>query len=85
VVTTQAPPPAGCNNSCTLNTDCSDGLVCIGGACRNPSCTSQGDCICVEAVAAPTPKIPVSGSGLSILGASIIGSGLLILLLGLAL
>jgi hypothetical protein len=85
VVTTQAPPPTGCNNSCTLNTDCSDGLVCIGGACRNPSCTSQADCICVVAEAAPTPKIPVSGSGLSILGSFIIGSGLLILLLGLAL
>jgi hypothetical protein len=78
-------PPATCNSSCTLNTDCTGGLVCIGGACRNPSCTSQTDCVCVVAEAQPTPKIPVSGSGPSILGASIIGSGLLILLLGLAL
>lgn len=78
------PPPSGCNNSCTLNTDCISGLVCIGGTCRNASCTSQTDCVCVVAVAQPTPKIPVSGSGFSILGASIIGSGLLILLLGLA-
>jgi hypothetical protein len=76
---------AGCNKSCTLNTDCASGLVCIGGTCRNPSCTAQTNCTCVIAQAQPTPKIPVSGSGLSILGASIIGGGLLILLLGLAL
>jgi hypothetical protein len=39
----------------------------------------------VISTVAPTPKIPVSGTGPSILGASIIGSGMLILLLGLAL
>jgi hypothetical protein len=82
---TPPPSPATCSNACTLNTDCAGGLVCIGGMCRNPSCTSQTDCICNVAEAAPTPKIPVSGSGPSILGASIIGSALLILLLGLAL
>lgn len=79
------PPPVGCSYACTLNSDCTTGLVCVGGVCRNPSCTSQADCVCVVAAAQPTPKIPVSGSGPSILGASIIGSGLLILLLGLAL
>lgn len=82
---TPEPPPAACNTSCTLNTDCTNGLVCIGGACRNPSCTSQADCVCVVAQAQPTPKVPVSGSGTSVLGASIIAGGLLILLLGFAL
>ena len=77
--------PPTCNSSCTLNTDCGNGLVCIAGACRNSSCTSQTNCICVVSEAQPTPKIPVSGSGPSVMGASIIGSGLLILLLGLAL
>jgi hypothetical protein len=76
---------AACNNSCTLNTDCTSGLVCIGGMCLNPSCTSQTNCVCPLAAAQPTPKIPVSGSGFPILGAWIVGSGLLILLLGLAL
>lgn len=79
------PPPVSCNNACTLNTDCSAGLVCVGGACRNPSCTSQTNCACIVTTVQPTPKIPVSGTGPSILGASIIGGGLLILLLGLAL
>jgi hypothetical protein len=53
--------------------------------CRNASCTSQTDCVCVVDQTQPAPKIPVSGSGFSILGASIIGGALLILLLGLAL
>ena len=38
-----------------------------------------------ETAMQPTPKVPVSGTGPSILGASIIAGGLLILLLGLAL
>ncbi len=84
---TPTPTPTttvGCNSSCTLNTDCISGLVCIGGSCRNASCTSETSCVCPVAEALPTPKIPVSG-GPSILGAFIIAGGLLILSLGLAL
>ncbi len=77
---------ASCNNACTLNADCAGGLVCVEGSCRNPSCTTQANCSC-EVAQAPqqTPRVPVSGTGPSILGASIIAGGLLILLLGLAL
>lgn len=85
VLLTPTPPPATCNLACTINSDCASGLVCVGGMCRNPNCTAQTDCVCVVAAAQPTPKIPVSGSGPSILGASILAGGLLILLLGFAL
>ncbi len=77
---------ASCNKGCTLNSDCATDLVCVDGACRNPSCTTQTNCSCEVAQAPqPTPKVPVSGTGPSVLGASVIAGGLLILLLGLAL
>ena len=86
---TATPTPArlaSCNASCTVNTDCGNGLVCVNGSCRNPACTDQTSCTCQLAAAPqPTPKIPVSGTGPTVLGASVIGTGLLILLLGLAL
>lgn len=80
-------PLASCNNTCVINTDCTSGLVCMDGACRNPSCTEQTDCTCtvVEETAAPTPEVPVAGTGPTVLGISVIGGGILLLLLGLAL
>lgn len=85
-------PRVGCNNNCSVNADCASGLTCVNGACRNPSCTEETDCQCAVAAAptptptaAPTPKIPVAGTGPSVLGVSVIGGGLLLLLLGLAL
>ncbi|KKP47637.1 MAG: hypothetical protein UR39_C0003G0039 [Candidatus Woesebacteria bacterium GW2011_GWA1_33_30] len=41
-----------CNNSCTQNTDCPNGLMCYiasgatSGSCRNTSCLSENDCLC---------------------------------------
>ena len=91
---TETPPPNStptptppyspiCNSSCALNSDCPSTLICFEGNCRNSSCTSASNCIC-QVAAAPTPKTPVSG-GPTILGASVIGIGMLILILGLAL
>jgi len=37
---------ATCNYNCSLNSDCSFGLVCYSRVCRNPSCTGQTNCIC---------------------------------------
>lgn len=71
----------GCNTSCTINTDCTSGLVCTSGQCRSASCTTDATCSCAVQ---PTPKTPVSG-GPTVLGASVIGGGVLILVLGLAL
>lgn len=81
---TPVPQLVGCNNICTVNADCSGGLVCIEGACRNASCTEKTDCTC-EIAEVPTPKVPVSGAGPSVLGVTVVGSALLFLLLGLAL
>lgn len=39
-------PPASCNNSCNQNSDCSSGLECVGGLCRNPECQEEADCVC---------------------------------------
>ncbi len=72
-----------CNSSCTINTDCPSDLVCVDGSCRNPSCTGATTCVCTQ-TPQPTPKTPVSG-GPSVLGATVIGMGVLILLVGLAL
>lgn len=81
-------PPASCNNACTVNANCASGLVCVDGTCRNASCTTSATCSCVSVVSVttpgPTPKTPISG-GPTVLGASIIGIGALLLILGLAL
>ena len=82
---TPTPTPVvqvGCNSACTVNTDCSSGLVCIDSACRNPSCSEKTTCQCE--VAAPTPQTPVAGTGPTVLGASIVAGGFLLVLLGLA-
>ena len=79
-------PLASCNNGCTVNTDCAAGLVCDSDTCRNPSCTEKTNCTCdIAEAAVPTPQTPVAGTGPSVLGASIIGSAFLLILLGLAL
>jgi hypothetical protein len=76
---------SGCNIGCTVNMDCSNGLVCIDNFCRNASCTEKTNCSCEEVAAVPTPKTPVAGTGPTVLGATIIGSAFLLILLGLAL
>jgi hypothetical protein len=35
-----------CGGTCGSDSNCNTGLVCSSGLCRNPSCTSQTDCIC---------------------------------------
>ncbi|MEK7587322.1 MAG: hypothetical protein AAB457_00710 [Patescibacteria group bacterium] len=89
---TPQPAKASCNNNCNATSDCASGLTCTGNVCRNPSCTTKTNCVC-DVAAGPTPtpttppvpKVPVAGSGPTVLGISVIGGGLLLLLLGLAL
>lgn len=50
---TATPAPNTCNGSCGSNSNCQSGLICSGGACRNPLCTTAADCSC--GVATPTP------------------------------
>lgn len=75
-------PVVTCNETCTVNTDCGSGLVCLDSVCRNPSCSEEADCLCEEIAIVPTPKIPVSGAP-SVMGVTTIAGGLLLLLLGL--
>jgi hypothetical protein len=73
---------AACNGACTVNLDCGNGLVCLDKVCRNPSCVGNANCQC-DIAASPTPKVPVAGTGPSVLGATAIAGGFLLLLLGL--
>lgn len=43
---TATPIQVSCNNSCNQNSDCMSGLICTGGSCRNPSCSTQSNCQC---------------------------------------
>lgn len=54
--------PAGCNQTCTADTDCSEGLTCYEGACRNPSCETVTDCICPAPTPTPAPALPEAGT-----------------------
>jgi len=87
---TNTPTPittASCNSGCTVDANCASGLVCIGGVCRNPSCTNQTNCTCVFAQATPTPvapSVPVAGYFPGFAGIAIV-AGILLLLMGLAL
>lgn len=73
-----------CNNTCSVSSQCVAGLTCVGGACRNPSCSNQANCTCsvgapAIAQATPTPTIPPSGPTAPV----VIGAlGMLILLIG---
>ena len=89
-------PPAACNNACSADTDCAGSLICVSGSCRNGSCQLENNCTCPAPTTASTnapaqqtdqlyaQDIPVTG-GPTVLGASVIGIGVLILILGLAL
>jgi len=56
----------GCNYTCTVNEDCSSGLVCINSACRNASCSDQTNCSCPQATPTPTPVTVGCNSGCSV-------------------
>jgi hypothetical protein len=80
-------PPAFCNNTCAITSDCSSGLTCIEGSCRNPSCSNKTNCTCDVAVATPTPvkpNMPVSGN-FGWIGTIVTGAAAILLVLGLAL
>lgn len=86
VTSTHTPTPtqtADCNSPCTVNTDCSAGLVCVDSRCRNAVCSEKTTCQCD--VAQPVPTTPVTGSMTSVFGVSVISLGALLLLFGLAL
>lgn len=58
-------PPPSCNNTCTVDAECPSSMDCVSGSCRNPSCSSETDCICPEVTPTPTPvktNPPVSQS-----------------------
>jgi len=60
---TPSPTPVPqCNSTCTANSQCPSGLVCsiatgaTSGNCRNPSCTSQTNCLCPTPTPSPIPS-----------------------------
>jgi hypothetical protein len=81
---TRTPAPASCNANCTIDENCANGLICSNGYCRNNECTEQTNCSCTVAQATPTPEIPVTGTGTTLLGLGVIVGGILLLILGLA-
>lgn len=40
------PPPSECDEACEKNADCIEGLICVGGVCRNPACPGEASCEC---------------------------------------
>lgn len=86
---TPSSTPNSCGGTCGSNSNCSGGLYCNQGFCRNPSCPSETDCTCGGTTApTPTPTTPtlpksgtdwptVAGAGVGIF--VIIGSLLLAL------
>lgn len=57
VCETTPPPPAVCDGSCSVDSDCASGLTCFEGVCRNPQCTSVSGCQC------PPPPEPLACGG----------------------
>ena len=49
--------PNNCGGTCGSNLNCGNGLICYSGYCRNPSCTSNTDCVC--STAGPTATATV--------------------------
>ena len=43
---TTPPDEPSCNDNCVGNSDCPSDQICSDGRCRNPSCTSESDCVC---------------------------------------
>lgn len=65
---TGTPPtgtPNSCNGTCGSNANCSDGLMCYQGFCRNPSCAVNTNCTCAGTpgpTSTPVPTLPKSGT-----------------------
>lgn len=79
---TNTPAPGACNTTCSSNSDCMNSYICSAGHCRNPQCTEQPNCACYFV---PTPKVPVTGTGTTIVGVAVVAGGIILLLLGLVL
>jgi hypothetical protein len=52
--TTTTTETKACAGGCATNGECSAGLFCYLGFCRNPACQTDADCVCPTAV--PTKK-----------------------------
>lgn len=66
--------PNACNGSCGSNLNCQSSYICYQGFCRNPSCTTDADCICngTPGPTATPPSLPQSGTDWpTILGAGV--------------
>lgn len=54
--------PNSCGGTCGSNYNCKANLYCYQGYCRSPLCSSDTDCNCSNATAAPTAK-PTNKAG----------------------
>lgn len=50
--------PKVCNDPCQKNEECSGGLICAGGNCRNSACITEPSCVCQP----PKPPTPTCNS-----------------------
>lgn len=75
-------PQSKCDSLCQINSDCSQGLTCIDGVCRNKDCPADKTCFCqgegqVKASATASGKLQSPETGFSawiwVLGAVVLG------------
>lgn len=78
---TNTPVIGQCNTTCSTNANCNSSYICSNGYCRNPQCTEQPNCSCYFV---PTPKVPVTGTGTTLMGIGVIAGGIILLILGIA-
>lgn len=87
-----------CNNTCTADSECGDGLTCNGAtnSCRRAACSAETDCSCpitstptgtptVTATGTPQPTILPEAGILDIPGVAAFGGGLLLAIIGIML
>lgn len=53
-----SPTPGLCNQACDTTSECSGGLSCINGMCRNSACGGDNDCVCGMQTPTPYPQTP---------------------------
>lgn len=54
--------PNPCGQACTTNSDCSSGLVCYQGSCKNSLCPTSSNCTCSSPTPSPTPTPAVTNT-----------------------
>jgi hypothetical protein len=83
--------PNNCGGTCGSNANCNSALICYSGFCRNPSCTSDTDCVCGTTAptptktAAPTEEPSLPDAGVSTPTLFGFGAGIILLIVSLAL